>query len=238
MKNYFKRFRVVNYIIAIFFLFSFLEGLKSIFFFNNISFRYGLKNIKQEAVLVDSILNLTSIILNDSNLRFSNEFDKLKNYKKKGCGGYTIFFIKLLKSNGINSRIVQLTVNNIRGGHIACEVEIDKKIAFVDPMNTFIFKNAKGEFQSAEESLKNFVYLNKPEYYAFNHIEGYSYTNWNKFGKISKFVFNSLFFINSEFAANFSFQTLMIYYKIYFDFIIFVLTFSLIIFFKLNVKCY
>lgn len=230
MRNCLSKFKAIYLFVLpiLFFIVSTFYNFKTILFFDNISSQYKLKSINQDSLLIDSSLNLTYKFFNDSSFTSREYYNLINEYRIQGCGGSTLFFMNLLRSNGINAKIVQLTVNSIDGGHIVCEVETNHRVFLVDPLFKFIFKDSNSNLSGAKSVIDNLTLINRPKYYLDNTINGFSYTNWNKFRQFSKFIFRCLSFLNKKFADNFSFRTLWFYYKIYFD--LFMLFFTSFIF--------
>jgi len=235
MRNFLRKFKT-SYLFVLpilFFIVSTFNNFKTIIFFNNISSQYKLNSIIQDSLLIDSSLNLTYKLFNDSSFTNREYYNLINEYRIQGCGGSVLLFMNLLRSNGINAKIVQLTVNGIDGGHIVCEVETNNGVALVDPLYKLIFNDSNGNLTSAKWVLDNLTHINRHEYYLNNTINSFSYTNWNKFGYFSKFIFRCFTIINKNFADNFSFRTLWFYYKIYFDlFMLFLTSFIVLYIFK------
>jgi hypothetical protein len=238
MKNCLRKFKVAYLLVLpiLFFIVSTFNNLKTILFFKNISSQYKLKSINQDSLLIDSSLNITYKFLNDSSFTSSEYNNLINEYRNKGCGGSTIFFMNLLRLNGINAKIVQLTVNNIAGGHVICEVETNHGVSLVDPLYNFVFKDSNGNLTGAMSVIDNMTLINRPKYYLNNTINGFSYTNWNKFGYFSKFIFRCLCLLNKQFADNFSFRAFWLYYKIYFDLFMLFLTSYIVLYTIKKVK--
>ena len=120
MRNFPRKFKTSYLLVlpVLFFIVSTFNNFKTIIFFNNISSQYKLNSIIQDSLLIDSSLNLTYKLFNNSSFTNREYYNLINEYKIQGCGGSVLFFMNLLRSNGINAKIVQLTVNGIDGGGI------------------------------------------------------------------------------------------------------------------------
>jgi hypothetical protein len=113
-------------------------------------------------------------------------------YGSGACGGYSKVLARTLQLQGFDVRIGQLkTVKYGFGGHIIIELysKTLKKWVFIDPLFKLIVRQKNGHWASVKEVAKNYhLYASQmPE--KFNQdfkFDDVRYTNWTKFGGITK----------------------------------------------------
>jgi len=122
------------------------------------------------------------------------------NYGGGACGSYTLFLARVLKKMGFKEKIVQLRVNGVWGGHITLAVESGDKLLLVDPLFNCAFKDSLGHLSDIHIVSQNWnsLYKNEvPANYnkAYDYQSGWRYTNWDKFGFLSRSAFKTGVFI-------------------------------------------
>ncbi len=121
------------------------------------------------------------------------------NYNGGACGGYTLFLARLLKKIGFKEKVVQLKVNGIWGGHMALGIEKQNKLLLIDPFFNYAFKDSTGHLCDINEIAKNWHTFHSnhlPQGYdkKFNYQSGWRFTNWDKFGFVSRsFYYTGIF---------------------------------------------
>ena len=113
-------------------------------------------------------------------------------YGSGACGGYSKVLARTLQMRGYNVRIGQLkTLSYGYGGHIIIEYysNLLHKWVMIDPLFKWIAKKENGDMASIKEVAKNWNAYAKTmptelrQKFQFNNVR---YTNWTKWGGISK----------------------------------------------------
>jgi hypothetical protein len=102
---------------------------------------------------------------------------------KDACGSYAAVLTNLLRTMGFDTRIVQMKVNNIYGGHIITEVSTKKGWVVLDAMYDLFFKTPAGTMASFADVSGNWAYykVQTPKEYNKDYkYEDLRYANWNK----------------------------------------------------------
>lgn len=113
-------------------------------------------------------------------------------YGSGSCGGFSKVFARTLQLQGFDVRIAQLkTVRYGYGGHILIEYysEILHKWVFVDPLFMLIIRQTNGDWASVKEVAKHYNRYSDQMPEKFNQkfkFDDVRYTNWDKWGEISK----------------------------------------------------
>ena len=100
-----------------------------------------------------------------------------------GCGSYSYILSRLLDEFDIQTRFVQMKVNDDFGGHIVLEAKTDKGWKVLDASYNLVFRNEQNEMASFEEISKNWTYYSKQvpaDYNPDYKYEDLRYTNWSK----------------------------------------------------------
>ena len=174
--------------------------------------------------LIISAMNIATYIEERKTEVFGNtQFNSLKvklmstsfspfNYGGGDCGGYTLFLARLLKKIGFKEKIVQLKVNEKWGGHITLAVENGNKLLLIDPLYNYAFKDSLGHFSDIHDVANNwYAYYSKqlPLKYdkTYDYQSGWRFTNWDKFGFLSRSIYHTgIFIYGKEKMDNFSFR--------------------------------
>jgi len=179
-------------------------------------------NIDNNVSIVDSSLKYTvkfidsiSTYSNEDNPYFSFNRIAIEDYYLKGCGGSSLLLAKVLSRRGLKFKFVQLRYNNIWGSHIDLEVQDNPNNLLVDPSLNYMFRDSSNNPISIETVCKDWHKLIKylPSNYnlQFDYQEGYRYTNWDKFGSVSRFAYRiSCRFFGKEKVDNFSLRSFFI----------------------------
>jgi hypothetical protein len=155
--------------------------------------------------LIVTALNVSNYLEARTTEVFQNkDFESLKvklmstsfsayNYGGGACGSYTLFLARLLKNMGFKEKIIQLNVNGVWGGHITLGVESGNKLLLVDPLFNCSFKDSSGRLSDIHAVAKNWnVYKQQvpPNYNKdYNYQSGWRFTNWDKFGFLSRSMY-------------------------------------------------
>jgi hypothetical protein len=113
-------------------------------------------------------------------------------YGSGACGGYSKVLARTLQIQGFKVRIGQLkTLKFGYGGHIIIELysETLNKWVFVDPLFKLIIRQKNGDWASVKEVAKNYELYSSQFPAEFNErfkFDDVRYTNWTKFGGITK----------------------------------------------------
>jgi len=113
------------------------------------------------------------------------------------CGMYTLFTCRILHHMGYSCRVVQQQVNHVWGGHITLEVDLNRfnsnqpeRWMLIDPLFNWVFLDSHKHELPAQKVKKMWPQLIQqlPAEYdkKYNYQEGYRYTNWDKFGAITR----------------------------------------------------
>lgn len=203
------------------FAYAFVSGfllMLTLNFFNDWSYeREVLVHLKEHIyaqcktrdvnTLMDTALHYSTVLQSPSTEVFGNsEFTSFKKYfttnsfqnyyfGKGACGAYSTFFIRLLSAMGFQSKVVQVTVNGKRGGHMSVVVMHQGKLLLVDPLFNHNFKDSNGNMSDINDVAKNWNSYYKyhlPANYVpdYNYQQGWTHSNWNKFGAFSRGIYN------------------------------------------------
>lgn len=175
---------------------------------------------------VNKLQNPMTEIAYDGNYNFIKEFTtppSFTNYYfgKGACGSYASFYCRVLNKAGYKSYPVQLKSADNTIKHIAVCIERQDKRFLVDPLFNHAFKDNNNRLSDIRNVSKSwFAYYIKhlPSNYPieYNYQYGWSYTNWEKYGSISKDIKKGLVFIfGKERINNFSFRYYIFGYNRY-----------------------
>jgi hypothetical protein len=161
--------------------------------------------------LIITALNVSNYLEARTTEIFQNkDFESLKvklmstsfsayNYGGGACGSYTLFLARLLKNMGFKEKIVQLKVNGVWGGHITLGIESGRKLLLVDPLFKCSFKDSSGHLSDIHLVANNWDKYKQqvPSNYdmAYNYQSGWRFTNWDKFGFLSRSIYKAGVFI-------------------------------------------
>jgi hypothetical protein len=117
------------------------------------------------------------------------------------CGYYSMFAARVFEQLGYKPKIVQQCINGQWGAHITLVVPLKQtqKLILVDPLLHHTFKDSGGQLSSIEEVRSNwdtYYAKNLPSYYvkSYDYQQGFRYTNWDKFGYVSRAIYCGLVF--------------------------------------------
>jgi hypothetical protein len=99
------------------------------------------------------------------------------------CGSYAVVMARLLGELDIESRIVQMKVGEVYGGHNIVEARYGNSWIVVDPLFDLYFKRRDGALASFKDVQHDWDYYSQqlPEDYDRNYrYEDVRYTNWEK----------------------------------------------------------
>jgi hypothetical protein len=102
---------------------------------------------------------------------------------KGACGSYADVLAQLLETIGFKTRIPQMKVGNIYGGHIITEVLSSKGWVVLDASNNLYFTTPAGKLASFQEVSSNWAYYRAQTPKDYNQAYSYAdvrYTNWQK----------------------------------------------------------
>jgi hypothetical protein len=116
-------------------------------------------------------------------------------YGQGACGGYSSFMARLLYKMNIRTKFVQQIVNGKQGGHITLVVENGKQLLLIDPLFSWSLRDTMGKMSDIHTVAANWPYYqrHKPYQYrnSYNYQNGWVYTNWNKFGFLSRGIYKA-----------------------------------------------
>ena len=94
---------------------------------------------------------------------------------------------------GFKTKIIQQKVNGRFGAHITLGVEVNQQLILIDPLFNCLFKDSAGNLSDLNKVAANwsFYKLNLPLDYdtTFTYRGGWRFTNWDKYGFISRGVY-------------------------------------------------
>lgn len=128
------------------------------------------------------------------------------------CGGYSVFLISLLSRKGYDVKACQMKVDGIYGGHVTVCVQLPGRLVVVDPLYDETFTDANGNLSDIRTVAAHWSYyrsrITDPEYQdAYDYSKGYRFTNWDKFGPVTRGMHATLaFFGGKEWADTLSFR--------------------------------
>lgn len=99
------------------------------------------------------------------------------------CGSYSLIMARLLHEMNFDTRIIQMKVGDVYGGHIILETKLDNKWVVLDPLYNLAFTNEMGNLASFKEVQENWDYYARqvPDNYDLSYdYAGLRYTNWDK----------------------------------------------------------
>ena len=128
-------------------------------------------------------------------------------YGAGACGGFSKVFARALKTAGYTTRIGQMKVNGVYGGHVLLETYIPSlhKWVVMDPLFLLVFINPKGEWASFNEVQNNWGYYKKQIYGNYNYNYNYAgirYTNWSKIPILGNVLYKALVLVKGDEIAN------------------------------------
>ncbi|MBS1771373.1 MAG: hypothetical protein JST82_00845 [Bacteroidetes bacterium] len=159
--------------------------------------------------VVDSALHYQQMVQSPMTLIFSNKkFRTLKTvvtpasfqnfyYGKSACGAYAAFFTRLLTTMGYHAKIVQVNTATAKRAHMAVVIDYNNQHLVVDPYLGYSFKGPDGALSDINYVAANWDSYFKqrvPEGYGleYDYKHGWSYTNWDKYGKFSQGLYTVL----------------------------------------------
>lgn len=176
-----------------------------------------------DTVFVRHLMKSMHKMMNDRNAIFNNteqlsfkarlfqSVDSDLMYGAGACGGFSKVFARALKTAGYTTRIGQMKVNGVYGGHILLETYLPSLHNWVvmDPLFLQVFTNPKGIWASFDEVSQDWLYyrqqITDKKYNDAYRYEGIRYTNWSKFPFTGNAIYLLLSFVNgSEWADHFS----------------------------------
>lgn len=124
------------------------------------------------------------------------------------CGSYSLVMTRLLQELGYDTRVVQMKVSGIYGGHILVEAKHASGWVVLDPSYNLYFRDANGKLASFDEVKADWPFFSRqvPQGYNPNYkYDDKRYTNWEKIPIIMPAVKTLLsWIIGSEKANTFS----------------------------------
>jgi len=115
-------------------------------------------------------------------------------FGKDACGGYTSFTARLLGKMGLHTRFVEQYVNGTPGAHITLAVEQGQQLFLIDPMFKWSMRDTLGNLSDIHTVAANWDYYfrHRPSRYrrSYNYKGGWTYTNWDKYGRFSRGIYN------------------------------------------------
>ncbi|MFT3703623.1 MAG: transglutaminase domain-containing protein [Agriterribacter sp.] len=130
------------------------------------------------------------------------------------CGSYALVMARLLTELDIESRIVQMKVGDVFGGHNIVEAKYKDSWIVVDPLYDLFFTRPDGSLASFSDVQNNWSYYKQqlpPGYDDRYRYEGVRYTNWSKVPIIMPALKKILdVFMGKEKADTFSIRTLFL----------------------------
>jgi hypothetical protein len=102
---------------------------------------------------------------------------------KGACGSYADVLAQLLETMGFKTRIPQMKVGAIYGGHIITEVLSSKGWVVLDASNNLFFTTPAGKLASFKDVSSNWAYYKAQTPKDYNQAYRYEdvrYTNWEK----------------------------------------------------------
>jgi hypothetical protein len=173
--------------------------------------------------LVDTLLTYTNQIqYPNTNIMFDGEYNPFKKiitppsfrnfYFGEGvCGSYAAFFARLMKHSGYKAYIVQMHTKRTKGARMAvCILDSGKKY-LVDPYFCHPFKDTNNHLSDINDVAKRwneYYKKNLPVNYplTYDYQNGWRFTNWDKYGYLSRGLYNILSFAGVNQLDNFSFR--------------------------------
>ncbi|MGN6492504.1 MAG: hypothetical protein ACTHLE_10955 [Agriterribacter sp.] len=209
LKKVASYYRSLNKFYFFFFISGFLTGLIFYFYsedkYEQDLFRVLSTNAKKlaesnnidtdsNAILISS-LNLVHELVSSSRVAFQDK--KINSFKSDivnpltvdlmtgqgACGSYSLVMARLLDELKLETRIIQMKVGNLYGGHIILEAKNGGRWVVFDPLYNLYFKRPDGTLASFEDVSKDWASYKTqvPAGYDQNYrYEGKQYTNWNK----------------------------------------------------------
>ena len=154
------------------------------------------------------------------NLNYSDDYLEAFFSGSGACGMYTLFTCRLLTEMGFDCRVVQQQVNGVWGGHITLEVDLNRfndampsRWLLVDPLFNCVFLDSQGQALSCMQVKKQWKQLigDLPDEYdqKYNYQQGFRYTNWDKFGLLTRSLYRIGKFVHLS-VDDFSFRAIFI----------------------------
>ena len=179
--------------------------------------------VKQIMVLINKMMHDRNDIFMDTEeltlkAKLIHSVDADLMYGAGACGGFSKVLARSLKTAGYTTRIGQMQVDGVYGGHILLETYLPslQKWVVLDPLFLLIFTNPQGVWASFEEVHQNWDYYQKqiPNNinYKYNYkYEGLRYTNWSKVPVLGNLSFQILKLIKGEeFAKTYSLRPVLL----------------------------
>lgn len=110
---------------------------------------------------------------------------------KGACGSASAILARILKSYNYKTRLAQMKVGDIWGGHIVTEVKKGDGWIVLDPLLRCYFKKPDGTLASFNDVQHNWEYYSKqvPKDYKMEYkYEDVRYTNWDRIGIAGKML--------------------------------------------------
>jgi hypothetical protein len=115
-------------------------------------------------------------------------------------GRHSHFACRVLTEMGYSCRIVQQRVNGTWGGYISLEVNLNRfnralpaRWMLVDPLFNYVFMDSQKREMSAASVVSNWpqIVAKLPSDYPlkYNYQQGFRYTNWDKFGLLTRTIY-------------------------------------------------
>jgi hypothetical protein len=192
------------------------------------------KNMTQ---LVDTLLSYTNQIqYPNTNIMFDGDYNPFKKiitppsfrnfYFGEGvCGSYAAFFARLMQHSGYKAYIVQMHTKTTKGAHMAvCILDSNKKY-LVDPYFCHSFKDINNHLSDINDVAKRwneYYKKNLPGTYPliYDYQNGWRFTNWDKYGNLSRSLYNILSYAGVTHLDDFSFRYLIYGYNRYIAFVL------------------
>ena len=115
-------------------------------------------------------------------------------YGGGACGGYSLFLSRLLRKMGFETKVIQLRANGVFGAHISLGIVDGNRILLIDPLYNLAYKDSVGNLVDIHEvanNWNNYYRYQVPQNYnlKYNYQEGWRFTNWDKFGSLSRGIY-------------------------------------------------
>ena len=134
-------------------------------------------------------------------------------YGGGACAGYSLFLSRLLGKLGFETKIIQLKVKGVPGGHITLGIVDGNRLLLVDPLYNLAYKDSSGNLVDIHDVAKNwnnYYRYQVPQNYnlKYDYQEGWRFTNWDKFGSFSRGIYKiGVFIFGKKKVDNFSFAS-------------------------------
>lgn len=156
-------------------------------------------------------------------------------FGRGACGSYAAFYARVLNTAGYKSYPLQLLNKEGKINHIIVCCEYNGKRVVVDPLFNFSFRDSNNKLVDINEIKNNWhsyykktLPVNYPRIYSFEN--GWSFTNWNKYGVFSKNIRKLLVFLGGKKTIdNFSFRYYIFGYNRFISYACFTIGIALLI---------